>query len=364
MRILIVGSNHRAEIRAATVLIHGLARTLRDRGHDVTLLQAAAPEHQVEIEGIHQYYTADTSKSFYPLRFFLRRISDFDVIHAHDQSAAFFALRSRVRALPLAVEFHPPRLRRASFWKTNWRWRYIELAARYAPLSLFPSRWLADEMTEFYGLDPSRIRVIHNGIGESWFDDYPDARTTHNGARRIVAVNMKGVDIALRAFAKIRERHDAVLELYGVHKETERYKALARELGVADRVEFCGFVDNALLPARIAGAHALVNPTEKDNYPQVLQEVQALGIPAVTTSVGGIPEIVLDGQTGILCSRLETEPFAEGLDRLLGDPALQQRMRDFGKSRARDLWLWPNAVERLEKEIYAPLMARATRAGG
>ena len=67
MRILIAGIVHRAEVRGGNTFIHGLARTLRDRGHDVSLLQAARPEHRVAIDGVRMLYGDRTSKKLYPL---------------------------------------------------------------------------------------------------------------------------------------------------------------------------------------------------------------------------------------------------------------------------------------------------------
>jgi len=123
VRVLLVGTQHGADIRGATVAVHGFARGLRDRGHDVTFVQAARPEHRAPIEGVRMEYTGSTRKSVFPALLALRRVGSYDVIHAMDNAGAFFALRSRVERLPLVVEFHPPRVHDEPFWRAGWRWR-------------------------------------------------------------------------------------------------------------------------------------------------------------------------------------------------------------------------------------------------
>ncbi|MFQ5512794.1 MAG: glycosyltransferase family 4 protein [Myxococcota bacterium] len=357
MRILLAGTNHRAEIRSATIVHYGFARELRDRGHRVTLLQAAKPEHREPIDGVEMLYTANTRKSLYPLIFALRDLSRYDVIHANDQSGAYFALRNRVRPLPLVVEFHAMRLRYESFWKTNWRWRYTALAAWYAPALLTPSAWLRDELRAFYGLDPARMHVIPHAISEYWFEAYRPADSESGGPLRVVLVNMKGVDVALEAFARVGPRYDARFELYGVHKQTDEYRALAHELGIAERVEFRGFVHNRELPQRLAGADVLLNPTRADNFPQILLETGALGLPAITTPVGGISEIVLDDETGLHCPIDDVDAFTAALERLLANGSLRARMSKAARERALANWRWKSVVDRIEREIYRKLCA-------
>lgn len=357
MRILLVGTHHRAEIRGAHVAVHGLARTLRDRGHDVTLLQAADPRHQREIRGIRCVYADRDRKSAYPVLFALRRLSGYDLIHANDNGAAFLALRARVSGPPLVAQFNPPSVHPESFLRAGWRWRYINLAARAARTIVTPSRWLGEALRERFGLDPARMHVVPYGVGEHWFRAERADAGRRGGPPRVVLVNMKGVEVALAAFAKVAPSHAARLELYGSHPESRRFRALASELGLEERVDFVGWVPNDELPGRLAGADVLLNPTRADNLPQVLLETAALGIPAVTTAVGGTPEIVLDGETGLLCPGAETvDAFAAGLDRLLSDEVLRARMGRAARERAVARWRWDAVAEQLEREVYGKLL--------
>ena len=102
MKVLIVAGGHDHDIRGGTIAIHGLARALRDRGHELTILHAAKPADRVQIDGIELHYTGVMHKSIYPLLFPLRPFGRYDVIHAHDWSGAYFALIHRLRPLWLS----------------------------------------------------------------------------------------------------------------------------------------------------------------------------------------------------------------------------------------------------------------------
>src|SRR5262245_21550373 len=144
MRILICGGKHPGWIGGGTIAAHGLACTLRDRGHDVTLLYAARREHRLALPGIRSLYVDVTRKSLYPLLLALRPLGRYDVIHACDEASAFFALRARLEHRACVVQLQPPRVRTENLWNAHWRWRYIEMGARLAPLLLTASQWLAD----------------------------------------------------------------------------------------------------------------------------------------------------------------------------------------------------------------------------
>lgn len=355
MRILLVGENHRAEIRGRTIAIHGLAEALRDRGHEVCLVQAAKPEHRVQLDGIQMRYISTTRKSLYPLRFGTLSTRGWDVIHTNDEAGAYLALRSRVRRLPLVAQIQPPRVRTESFWQSNWRWRYIGVAARNAPKVLAPSQWLADEIAARYRLPAERILGIQYGLKEMWFDAFRPPDSSSGGPLRIALVNMKGVDVALRAFAKVAPERDVTLELYGVDKLLESNRELAASLGLSSRVDFRGFIPNEELVTRLAGADVLLHPARTEGFGQVLAEAAALGIPAVASRVNAIPEVVSDGETGLLCPVDDVVAFAAALSRVLSDSPMRRRLGEASRARAESRWRWARVALRIEEEIYGPL---------
>jgi glycosyltransferase involved in cell wall biosynthesis len=354
VRILLLGLHHGEHLRGASTAIHGLAHGLAAAGHELTLVQAARPEHRRTLPGMRSEYVGTTRKSLYPLRYALRKVGSFDVVHGNDQAAAGFVLRQRVQAIPLVAELHPPRVHAEGFLRSGWRTRYIGLAARHAGRVLVPSRWLADELSARYGTPAKRLHVIPHGVGSHWFE--PLSAVPAGGPPRVALVNMKGVDVALRAFARIAQRFDACLDLYGASRATPELQQLAEELGVADRTVFRGFVANTELPRQLSGASLLLHPTPAESFGQVLAEAAAQGVPAVTSRVGAVPEVVLDNETGLLCPADDVDAFAKALEQLLGDTRLRDSMGDAARARAERIYRWEHVVQRVVDEVYAPLL--------
>ena len=108
----------------------------------------------------------------------------------------------------------------------------------------------------------------------------------------------------------------------------------ARQLGLTGRVRFLGRRDD--VPALLAAADALVLPSWIEGLPLVVLEAMAAGVPVVASSVGGTPEAVVDGETGLLVPPRDVEALADALDELLGDPERARRLGQAGRRRARE----------------------------
>ncbi len=146
----------------------------------------------------------------------------------------------------------------------------------------------------------------------------------------------KGFDVLLRAYARLRERgltHPLVIVGEGHERETLR--ALATSLGVADGVVFTGFQANPYPWLR--GATVFVSSSRFEGFCRVIAEALAVGTPVVSTDCPSGPAEVLDyGRAGILVPNEDAAALADGLYRLLGDEALQRRLREGGPRRAQN----------------------------
>ena len=99
----------------------------------------------------------------------------------------------------------------------------------------------------------------------------------------------------------------------------------AWQLGIEDKIQLSGFVANEKLEEIMAQAHLIVHPSLTEAMPNALIHAQAFGLPAVATNVGGIPEVVRDGQTGYLVPPADADALAKGIQRLLESEADWQR---------------------------------------
>ncbi len=137
----------------------------------------------------------------------------------------------------------------------------------------------------------------------------------------------KGIDVLLRAFAAIAPHHPRLrLVLAGEGDLRRELQALTRSLAIHNSVEFAGHLPSAALAARMSHATAIVLPSRSEGLPLALLEAMAHGRPIVASAVGGIPEAIQDGETGLLVAPGDPKPLAHALDHLLTDSALRDRL--------------------------------------
>jgi glycosyltransferase involved in cell wall biosynthesis len=131
----------------------------------------------------------------------------------------------------------------------------------------------------------------------------------------------KGHPQLLQAFARVRERHPrASLLLVGDGIRRPWVEQLAREAGLADAVVFTGFRPD--VPALLAAMDCFaLASTRTEGVPQALLQAFAVGVPVVASRIGGIPEVVTDGETGLLVESEAVPPLAAAIERVLEDPA-------------------------------------------
>lgn len=198
------------------------------------------------------------------------------------------------------------------------------------------SRNTLDDIEAFYGQPlGERASVVYNGISLAEFDQtpapIPQARPFILGIGRHVP--QKGFDVLLRAFAQADlPSHDLVLA--GDGPERPRLMELARELGVDGRVRFPGKADRAMAVSLFKSCEFFVLPSRQEPMGIVNLEAMAAGKPVIASRVGGVPEIVADGETGILVEPENPEALAAVIRRLAGDASLRGRLGAAGRQRA------------------------------
>ena len=155
-------------------------------------------------------------------------------------------------------------------------------------------------------------------------------------------VPKKGVDLLVTAAAQLVGRHpDLRVDIIGDGPLREDLCAMIERLGLVGRVRLLGPATTTEVHAAMASARAVVLPCridadgDRDGMPTVLVEALSHGVPAVSTDVVGIGELVIDGQTGLLVGPEDTTALTAALDRLLVDPALAARLGDAGRALVR-----------------------------
>jgi glycosyltransferase involved in cell wall biosynthesis len=205
---------------------------------------------------------------------------------------------------------------------------------------------------EAEGIDAARVHVVPSGVDparfagphEDPFPGVPHPRVVFHG--RVQAE--KGVHTLVEAAARLDPGVQVLL--VGDGSERPRVEERARELGIADRVRVCGFLPHDRVPAALAHADVAVLPSVFEELGTAMLEALHSGVPFVASRVGGIPEVVRDGESALLVPPGDPAALAAALRRVLVDPALAARLGAAGRERARD-FAWPALADRV-LEVY------------
>ena len=218
-----------------------------------------------------------------------------------------------------------------------------------------PSAWLAEATRRNLDLPAVAIDVIPNFVDTARFA--PGAPTPVVAPVLVHVSNfraLKRTDDVVRIFARVRAGRDARLRLVGDGPERERALTLARELGVAGDVDAVGERDD--LPALLADAAVFLLPSENESFGLAALEALACGVPVVAARVGGVPEVVRDGEVGFLHDVGDVAAMAASTARLLDDPALRARLGRAARAHAEAHFRVAPAVDRYEA-VYARVLA-------
>ena len=245
-------------------------------------------------------------------------------LHSHFISAPadIAELVSRLSALPFSVSAHakdiylsePAELQRKL------------LAARFTVTCTEINRQVLATIAP-----QAPVHRMYHGVDHALF--HPTQRALAVGAPLIVSVGRlrakKGLDNLIDACALLRQRGQAfACEIVGYGEEQARLQAQIDRLGLTDQVRLVGKLAREQVIERYAHAAVYVQPSriaadgDRDGIPNVLLEAMAMGLPVVASRVSGIPELVGDGDNGLLVEADQPAALADAITRLLKQPAL------------------------------------------
>ncbi|HEX4346654.1 MAG TPA: glycosyltransferase [Vicinamibacterales bacterium] len=214
----------------------------------------------------------------------------------------------------------------------------------------------AAERLRFERVPAGKIVVVPNGLDTSRVS----TRARLAPLRRVVTVaNLrpeKGHDVLVEAAADVvRVFPDATFALAGDGPERARLERLVRDRGLAGAFTFHGHVEN--VSAHLDAADIFVLPSTSEAFPNSLLEAMAAGLPVVASDVGGVPEMVSDGQTGHLVPPGDSRALATRLLTLMREPDEALRMGDAGRSAVVSRFSFDRMVAAFER-VYVAELAR------
>lgn len=383
------------------VYVAELARQLAAAGHEVDIFTRRDAKHLPEIEcwrpgvrvihvpagparAIRKEALLPYMEEFADFMLPMVRRARYDVLHANFWMSGMVARRMKTETgVPFVITFHAlGRVRRIHQGAADGF-----PAARAAiedEIVAAADRIIAEcpqdeaDLRELYSADRDRITVVPCGVDTEELrpisrDIAREALGVGTGEKVILSlgrlVPRKGVDTVIGAVQRLRQGHDidATLLVAGgepagmTDAEAERLFRLACELGVDDRVRFCGPQQRAMLSTYYSAADAFVTMPWYEPFGITPLEAMACGTPVVGSDVGGVKFSVQEGLTGYLVPPKDPEALAVRLACLLRNPQLAQRMGLAGRERAGSRFTWA-AIAGEIASVYETVVSEGSRA--
>ncbi len=333
------------EAGGAETYLSEIFQRIGARGHRVTLISArypgATPEAQIgqlRVRRVGNKATFNVAGVREALRLAGREPVDLFVENIC-KIPYFLPVFTRVPVLPIVLHLFGSTV----FYEVNPAFAsYVWLYERFIPLAYRGLRCVAiSESTARdlarRGLQTSQIDIVSPGLDLQRYRT--DASVPKAGAPLLLYVGMlkryKGIDTVIRAFAGARrDVSDAQLVLVGKGPDRRRLETLARSLGVADAVDFAGWVSEDDKVNWLRRAHALVYPSRKEGWGIPTIEAAGCGTLTLASDSDGLRDAVHDGVTGFLVPHADIDSWAGRMVQILTDHALRARMEEAAQQRA------------------------------
>ncbi|MGO0123314.1 glycosyltransferase family 4 protein [Desulfothermobacter acidiphilus] len=284
------------------------------------------------------------------LRALLRR-ERFPLLHLHGFKAGLLGGMACCCLRPAPAQVLT--VHNSLFWGEGWRqrrwlFRIESWLARRCFRIVAVSQALREELVRAFGLSPERIEVIPNGIDLTpyslgalppaiWSElDLPAGVPLVGTVARLVP--QKGLFYLLEALALTPPEIRPMLLVVGDGPLRQELEEKARVLGLGERVRLVGYQPPEEIPSILRSLDIFVLPSLSEGMPLAVLEAMAAGKPVIATRVGGIPEAVLEGETGYLVPPGDSQALALALEKLLRSPDKARSMGAAGRRRAEELF--------------------------
>ncbi len=211
----------------------------------------------------------------------------------------------------------------------------------------------------------AKVVVIPNGVSVEGFRK-PDSSEESEMLRqelgygstdRIVIttsrlVEKNGVGDLIEALTYLNE--EVKLIICGTGELEARYKELASSKGLSHRVRFLGHIPHEALPSYLHFANIFCRPSLSEGLGSSFIEAMAAGLPVIATKVGGIPDFLIDGETGLFCEVKDPKSIAEKIQTLLDNLVLRSRIVANAERMAREKYDWEGIAEEMKKVFVDP----------
>jgi glycosyltransferase involved in cell wall biosynthesis len=297
----------------------------------------------IEVVALRQFEARPRLPRLLPALVRLLRERRVQIVHTHLYHANYYgrlaAILARVPVRVASVHNVYDRVKRHRRWINGWLGRGTHAV-------LAGSERVRQDILRWDGVAPCRVEVMPYGIDCDPYRSLPDGAQARAALELPAGLPVVGTvgrleaqkaqDVLLRAFAEVRrDGIDARLLIVGDGRERESLTRLAAELGVQGAVRLAGTRRD--LPTVFAALDVFALPSRWEGTPLALMAAMAAGLPVIATPVGGVPDVVRDGETGRLVPADDAGALAAALRDALRDPAGRRRLgaaaREFALAR-------------------------------
>jgi len=301
----------------------------------------------------------------------------FDIVH-DNQCLAYGLLPIRALGLPVVATIHHPlpidtKAELAQARNLAERIKGIVLyppfmqgiVARRLDAVITDSRSSAREVSRIFKVPQSKIRLVYPGVDTKVYRRLDGHKKEPNSLIMVGRTDdrKKGIRYLLQAL-RLLKRDDVGLRLTIVDKVNPRDSLaldLINEYGIGSMITFTGRITTEELVARYSAAEIAVTPSVFEGFGLPAAEAMACEVPVIATRVGALPEVVKEGETGILVPPEDPHALAGAIKQLLGDEALRRRMGGEGRRRVERHFSWRQTAGQIV-EVYQEALSRSNSA--
>ncbi len=295
----------------------------------------------------------------------------FDIIH-DNQSLGYGLLMMKTLGKPVVATIHHPLLldRDEELVQSEGLLKKLDRMASYPIFMqhivskrmdrvITDSNNSASEVRRLFGVPGERLRVIYPGVDTEVFKRVDGVG---EGRKSLIMVGntddrKKGIVYLLRALRILNGEVDVKLTIVDRDASSSKYASgLIREYGLDGMVSFTGRIGVEELVRRYSSSTIAVTPSVYEGFGLPACEAMSCGVPVIATSAGGLPEVVVDGATGMLVPPADEHALAGAIRRLLDDEELQHRFGSSGRDWVEKNFRWDGTARRTI-EVYEEALA-------
>ena len=388
MRILFLSRRYFPAVSGMSVYARNLTRALAARGHDVTMVS----QYREDPTGVRVYgggpppdepwmtvrglrSVGEELGSEDPPADFERDIRDlvaeaerlhaerpFDIVHAQ------YCYPTGLAALEASRRLGVPNVVSIQGGDGHWvgaccttHQRAMDAVLGHAGALLIGCESFREEVVANHGTPRERFTIVPGATDPERFAPARPPGTLRAPARLLYHGRVdarKGSLDFVRAARRLLDRgHDVRLVVSGIGPDLETTRALASELGLAERASFPGAAAYDLAHERYALGDVFASPTYAEGFSNTILEAMAAGLPIVSTRTVGVVDALDDGVNALLVAPGDVPALADALARLLADADLRRRLAARALADVRENYAWPVVAAQIEA-VYASLLGR------